>query len=692
MKKRLAALLLIAFALTMWLGVASARTSVYYYMIDGERIDIYSDTTGKWQYYDVDGGVAIEKFKSSSTAFTVPAQLDGMNVVAVSRFFEAPYAVSVVFSDGITRIEGAPFANLVPIEDQPGYNTYGDNTSLRSVVLPSTLQAIGENMLISCTALESIVIPDSVQSIGRFAFDGCSSLSQVEFGSGVTQIGEQAFCNTALTTVTLPDSVVSIGTLAFMTDSLIEIDIPDSVTSLALPIVSYETTMIVGKDSEALKIILAEGYNNYRIRGEEDTPEITDGDTVEERVNSIVSTVIDASMTDYAKAKTLHDYLIQHAQYHVMAGDAPTESAVQLYPRAFRPEGVLLDGAGVCQSYAEAYQLLLNKVGIPNTLEHGANHVWNMVYIDGGWTHVDCTWDDPTLYGQETLESSARSGRENNSWFGLTNEAIEKASMHECFDKPHIATDYTLNYVYRLGGLDSRINEVIAVVEDKLTLDPTTYSFVPESFGTNNYGVAERTAILAINDRLSNSEYMVDGANYTFSVTYDSNTCTVTATAELIKTEVTFDPFTLSPADSFTLPDALSIKEVTGVAQADGKVISFTGVGEATVVAEYETSIVTRVIHVRELNTLTITAETVEDEAFSGTGAERIVVGAGVQSIGEEAFAYCPNLLVVRFESDTYPEETFLSSANEDLTIIGPEGSTALDYAYEYHIRNLVKP
>ena len=684
MKKRLGVLLVLVLALAIWCGVASAKTHVYTYT--NTNTPVYKDNTETWQYIEVSGGLAIEKFLGTGTVITIPARLDGQSVVAVSSYFKASNATSVIISAGVKRIEGSPFANLVPIEDQPGYYSYGDNTTLQSVVLPDTLEAIGEKMLISCTALESIVIPDSVQSIGRFAFGGCSSLSQVEFGSGVTQIGDQAFCDTALTSVTLPDSVVSIGAYAFGANSLTEIDIPDSVTSLALPIVSYETTMIVGKDSEALKIILAEGYNNYRIRGEEDTPEITDGDTVEERVNNIVSTIIDASMTDYAKAKTLHDYLIQHAQYHVMAGDAPTESAVQLYPRAFRPEGVLLDGAGVCQSYAEAYQLLLNEVGIPNTLEHGANHVWNMVYIDGGWTHVDCTWDDPTLYGQETLESSARSGRENNSWFGLTNEAIEKASMHECFDKPHIATDYTLNYVYRLGGLDSRINEVIAVVEDKLTLDPTTYSFVPESFGTDNYGVAERTAILAINDRLANSEYMVDGANYAFSVTYDSSTCTVTATAELIKTEVTFDPFTLSRDDTFALPGCI-VREVTGVALlGEGNVISFRGVGEATVVAEYETSIVTRVIHVQELNTLTITAETVEDEAFDATGAERIVVGAGVKSIGPKAFANCQQLLVVRFEGNTEIDPTILLSSNPSLTVIAPVNSYVMENLGDFDI------
>ena len=27
---------------------------------------------------------------------------------------------------------------------------------------------------------------------------------------------------------------------------------------------------------------------------------------------------------------------------------------------------------------------------------HGENHLWNLVYLEGKWYHLDCTWNDPT--------------------------------------------------------------------------------------------------------------------------------------------------------------------------------------------------------------------------------------------------------------------------------------------------------
>lgn len=86
----------------------------------------------------------------------------------------------------------------------------------------------------------------------------------------------------------------------------------------------------------------------------------------------------------YARAKWLHDWLTNNADYD------------QTYS-IYKPEGVLLLGTGVCDSYSRAYQLLLKAVGIPCLyVSHDAgNHAWNLVQLGGYWYHVDVTWDDP---------------------------------------------------------------------------------------------------------------------------------------------------------------------------------------------------------------------------------------------------------------------------------------------------------
>lgn len=58
-------------------------------------------------------------------------------------------------------------------------------------------------------------------------------------------------------------------------------------------------------------------------------------------------------------------------------------------------------GIGVCAAYADTLRLLADMAGIPNRrivgTAKGVPHVWNLVYTDGAWRHIDATWDDPVV-------------------------------------------------------------------------------------------------------------------------------------------------------------------------------------------------------------------------------------------------------------------------------------------------------
>ena len=45
--------------------------------------------------------------------------------------------------------------------------------------------------------------------------------------------------------------------------------------------------------------------------------------------------------------------------------------------------------------------LFLDKMGIKNYKISSSSHIWNLVYIDGDWKHLDLTWDDPVLVNGE---------------------------------------------------------------------------------------------------------------------------------------------------------------------------------------------------------------------------------------------------------------------------------------------------
>jgi transglutaminase/protease-like cytokinesis protein 3 len=80
--------------------------------------------------------------------------------------------------------------------------------------------------------------------------------------------------------------------------------------------------------------------------------------------------------------------------------------------RTYCAAGPLLDGEGICQAYATAYQWVCHRAGLFCAVVDGDCHTWNLVKLEDGSTyHVDLTWGD-----QVGL----------NTYFLLTQDEIEK--------------------------------------------------------------------------------------------------------------------------------------------------------------------------------------------------------------------------------------------------------------------------
>lgn len=88
-------------------------------------------------------------------------------------------------------------------------------TKLETVLLPTNLETVGKGAFKN-TAIKNIVIPASVVTIGERAFENCSALVGVEFGAAVETVGAYAFTKaSSLAVVSLPASVRQIGVGAF---------------------------------------------------------------------------------------------------------------------------------------------------------------------------------------------------------------------------------------------------------------------------------------------------------------------------------------------------------------------------------------------------------------------------------------------------------------------------------------------
>lgn len=117
---------------------------------------------------------------------------------------------------------------------------------------------------------------------------------------------------------------------------------------------------------------------------------------VRDKAEAIIKRVIKPGMTDYEKALAIHDHIIENARY-----DIENLTRGTLPPESSSPFGVLVRGVGVCESYAKAMKLIMDRLEIPclyvTGQADGEGHAWNMVAIEGRYYHIDLTWNDPVM-------------------------------------------------------------------------------------------------------------------------------------------------------------------------------------------------------------------------------------------------------------------------------------------------------
>lgn len=123
---------------------------------------------------------------------------------------------------------------------------------------------------------------------------------------------------------------------------------------------------------------------------------------IKAKVKQVVAEVIKPGMTDYDKEKALHDWLCKNTVYDFEALEIAEKNGFSELPAghedSFNPYGVLINGVGVCQSYAEAFKLLCEEAKLPCVVitgkMNGVPHAWNMVKLGGMYYHVDATNND----------------------------------------------------------------------------------------------------------------------------------------------------------------------------------------------------------------------------------------------------------------------------------------------------------
>ena len=213
-------------------------TSCYWY-VNGTELVIAG--AGKMKDFDYNSRPSASSAYSSWKNVESVVVASGVTTIGAYTFNGCSKITSASISETVTSISTAAFSQsgLKEINIPGTVKTIWDNaftlcSSLETVILNEGLETIKGSAFNRCSALTSITLPEGAKITGGYAFEDCTSLQSADLGrSSATVLYTATFGDcTQLNSVILPSGLTEIQTDAFENTALTSIEIPDSVSSL----------------------------------------------------------------------------------------------------------------------------------------------------------------------------------------------------------------------------------------------------------------------------------------------------------------------------------------------------------------------------------------------------------------------------------------------------------------------------
>ena len=145
---------------------------------------------------------------------------------------------------------------------------------------------------------------------------------------------------------------------------------------------------------------------------------------IDNKINEIINELGINNYSDVKdKIKIFHDYIANSNHYDKEM--AENEKSNYHSDTAI---GTLFEGMSICSGYTDTMSIFLNKLNIINTRIATEKHVWNAIYLDNKWLHLDLTWDDPlTSDGSDIIQY--------DYYLLSTDELLDKEDNEHNFNK-----------------------------------------------------------------------------------------------------------------------------------------------------------------------------------------------------------------------------------------------------------------
>ncbi|MDD2435077.1 MAG: hypothetical protein PHO63_02360 [Bacilli bacterium] len=157
------------------------------------------------------------------------------------------------------------------------------------------------------------------------------------------------------------------------------------------PYNSYNILNISFNELGKVTLTINKLYNNS---------EIVDINT---KIDNITKDIIKEEMSITDKIRAFHDYIIDYTTYDSQRAYEIKNNIANKDNLSHKTNGLLNKKLAICGGYTDTMAIFLNQLKIPNIKISTSDHIWNLVYLDNIWYHLDLTWDDPVLTSNQNI-------------------------------------------------------------------------------------------------------------------------------------------------------------------------------------------------------------------------------------------------------------------------------------------------
>lgn len=153
-----------------------------------------------------------------------------------------------------------------------------------------------------------------------------------------------------------------------------------TISNYVHPYNAYRRVYVSTNSFDKVEIRIEKSYTNDNIN------------SINQKLDQIIKEIITDDMSDKEKITVFHNYIIDNTVYDSNYLETNLDDIDNPSHKALGP---LFFGRALCGGYADVMAIFLNRLNIPNYRISSSDHIWNFVYLDNNWYHLDLTWDDP---------------------------------------------------------------------------------------------------------------------------------------------------------------------------------------------------------------------------------------------------------------------------------------------------------